>query len=356
MKFAVTIDNQASESIPTEPKGEGKEKYYQVTASCDDGIKAEWDYNAWNLKVEDITKGTKCKLAFNSTLTEEDYKEYIDAGVAYRRNTYRGKDITSKLEDGSLFSEIKSGHFDDIFVGDYIVDNKSDKKDMYNQPIRYLVADLDNYLNTGSSNILTKHHATIIPATSLTTAQMNSTSTTIGGYAGSEMVGYVVGEDGKATQDKKEDGGTLDTILNTYINPDFGTSNPSNDNTDHIIEYENTITDSVSDQSINKSGNSTGASSNRTWYTRKLDLMSEMNVYGGIVWSSSGYDIGIDYRQYAIFKLKPEFINSYGTTRFHYWLKDVTSTSYFARVGGGGDTMFNNATSLLGVRPRFLID
>ena len=48
------------------------------------------------------------------------------------------------------------------------------------------------------------------------------------------------------------------------------------------------------------------------------DLMSEVNIYGTTVWSTSGHDTGIDNRQYAIFQLKPEFINSYGTERFHY--------------------------------------
>ena len=84
--------------------------------------------------------------------------------------------------------------------------------------------------------------------------------------------------------------------------------------------------------------------------------MSEMNVYGGIAWSSSGYDIGIDNRQYAIFQLKPEFINSYNSNRFAYWLKDVTSKTSFANVNSYSlsGTDIGNRYSF-GVRPRFLI-
>ncbi len=355
MKFAITVDDETKESIPTEPKDANKSNYYKVTATCDNGIKAEWDYNAWNLKVEDIQKGTKCKLAFNSTLTEADYKNYIDAGVAYRRNTYRGKDITSKLKDGSLFTEIESGHFDDIFVGDYIT-SSSGQKDLSNKTVVWLIADLDNYLYTGDGGIvLNKHHATIIPAIPLMKASMNSTNTTVGGYAGSEMVGYEVDENGKATQEKKEEGGTLDTVLSKYIEPDFGASNPSGDKQNHIIEYRNIITVQVDKTRTNRFGLTDGTSSNFEWYNRKLDFMSEMNVYGGIIWSSSGRDIGIDNMQYAIFQLKPGFRDSYGTYRFHYWLKDVAKMNNFAYSDAYGVSGVYGANGLIGVRPRFLI-
>ncbi len=344
VKFAVTIDNQASESIPTTPKDANKTNYYKVTATCDNGIKAEWDYNAWNLKVEDIQKGTKCKLAFNSTLTEEDYKEYIQAGVAYRRNTYRGKDITSKLEDGTLFSEIKSGKFDDIFVGDYIVDKKTNKKDINNQPIRYLVADIDNYMYSGVS----KHHVTIIPAAPLINAQMNSTNTTVGGYAGSEMVGYVVDENGKATDTKKSGGGTLDNIYNQYITPVFENNN--------IIKYSTVISSVISADAISRFGTPSGVSDGSKWINgRQLDLMSEVNVYGTIIWTGSGYDIGMDKHQYAIFQLKPELINTDGNGHgYDYWLSGVASSVRFADCTSG-HAIAHNADEQLGVRPRFLI-
>ncbi len=83
--------------------------------------------------------------------------------------------------------------------------------------------------------------------------------------------------------------------------------------------------------------------------------MSEANVHGITVWSSSGFDTGIDNRQYALFQLKPEFINSYGTIRFHYWLKDVSSTKGFAsiHVKSYSDQYF--ATGTYGVWARFLI-
>ena len=58
-----------------------------------------------------------------------------------------------------------------------------------------------------------------------------------------------------------------------------------------------------------------------------------------------------------IFQLKPEYINSYGNARFHYWLKAVIDTTRFADVGSHGDSdaAWYGASGMRGVRPRFLI-
>ena len=46
--------------------------YYKVNVTCDNEVEAEWDYNAWNLKItkldsDQAVNGTKCKLSFNNT-------------------------------------------------------------------------------------------------------------------------------------------------------------------------------------------------------------------------------------------------------------------------------------------------
>ena len=322
VKFAVLVDNNKEDNIPSEPKNEQGE-YYQVDVDCGEGkTTGEWDYNAWNVKLENVQEGSRCKLKFTSNLTEADYNEYIKNGVALRRNTYRGKDITEYYTTGKLYDMISSGKFDDIYVGDYITTNENGQK------VTWLIADLDNYLYSGDTQ-LAQHHATIIPATYLTTAKMNETNDTTGGYNGSQMVTT-----------------TLPKVLETYIRPAFS---------GHIIKYRNLLSDQINAEATNKYPGTKGASNHWAWYDRELDLMSEMNVYGGTMWSSSGYDTGIDNRQYAIFQIKPEFINSYGDTRFYYWLKDVSRSSSFAYVANGGTSGTTDASYLSGVRPRFLI-
>ncbi len=293
---------------------------YQANIECLNG-ESEWDYNAWEMTTTKLKENTKCAIEFTKNLTTEEYNKYIEAGKALRRNTYRGKDITEYYQNGSLYEMIQSGRFDDIYVGDYIIVND----------VTWLVADIDHYLYSGDT-ALTKHHLVIIPAKPLMNAPMNATNTTEGGYVGSKMV--------------KE---TLASLVASdgIIERTFG---------NHILEYRNYLTNKINASAVNQSGGQwIGASNNYEWFTRKIDLMSEMNVYGTNVWSSSGYDTGIDNRQYALFQLRPEFISSNESERFHYWLKNISSVNRFAYAIGHTVSDSTNATYVSGVRPRFLI-
>ncbi len=319
--LSVVVDGEKSKTIPT--RG-----LYKTEVECSGGTTGSWDYNAWNLVLEDVESNSKCNLTFTSNLSEEEYNKYIEAGKALRRNTYRGKDITSYHNNGSLYEMISSGRFDDIYVGDYINTNN----------VTWLVADMDNYLYSGykegasDEGSMNKHHLTIIPANYITTAAMNSTNTTEGGYVNSAM--------------KKS---TLPNVLNTYVKPTFGS---------HILTYNTMLTNSVNATAPSNSGSGWQGSSNGWgWYESQIDLMSEKNVYGADAFSSSAYDTGIDNRQYAIFQLKPEFINTNGKgSRFSYWLKNVSSSTGFTGVSYGGISSSTNASSSGGgVRPRFLI-
>ncbi|MCI9279843.1 MAG: hypothetical protein HFJ02_03470, partial [Bacilli bacterium] len=276
----------------------------------------------WSLKLTDLKENTKCNIEFTKNLSTEEYNKYLEVGISLRRNTYRGKDITEYYSDGSLYEMISSGTFDDIYVGDYIVANN----------VTWLIADIDNYLYSGDQD-LTKHHVTVIPAKPLMNLGMNETDTTEGGYYNSKMAQE-----------------TLPNLVNNegVIGKTFG---------NHLIEYRTLLSNQVNKEATNQSGGRwLGASDEWNWFTRKIDLMSEANVLGAPVWSSSGFDTGIDNRQYAIFQLKPEFINSYENTRFSYWLKSISSATSFVAIYGGGPSIGNwQATMLHGIRPRFLI-
>ncbi len=313
--ISVKVEGSEVESIP-------ERGLYKTNVNCTNGY-GEWDYNSWSLKLTDLKENTKCNIEFTKNLSTEEYNKYLEAGISLRRNTYRGKDITEYYSDGSLYEMISKGTFDDIYVGDYIVANN----------VTWLIADIDNYLYSGDQS-LTKHHATIIPAEPLMNLGMNKTDTTEGGYYNSQMAQE-----------------TLPNLVNSegVIGKSFGS---------HIIEYRNLLTSHVNTEAVNQSGGRwAGASDEWGWYTRKIDLMSEVNVYGTTVWSSSGFDTGIDNHQYAIFQLKPEFISSYDKTRFHYWLKNISDVTRFARVSlGDAYDLWTGPSSPLGVRPRFLIN
>ena len=313
--LSIKVEGQLVETIPNRAP-------YKVNVECSNG-RADWDYISWSLNLTELKENTKCTIEFTKTLSDAEYKTYLISNKVTRRNTYRGKDITEYYNDGSLYEMISNGTFDDIYVGDYIIANG----------VTWLIADIDNYLNSGDQN-LSRHHATIIPAKPLMNTPMNATHTTEGGYIGSKMV--------------KE---TLASLVTSegIIGKTFGS---------HILEYRNILTNQIKNDATNQSGGIfSGASNNWTWFTRMCDLMSEVNIYGTTVWSTSGHDTGIDNRQYAIFQLKPEFINSYGTERFHYWLKSLSGNTTYTHIGvdsyAGG--YWGSAANSVGVRPRFLI-
>ena len=312
--LSVVIDDKKSENIP-------ERGLYKTNVHCTNGTFGEWDYNNWNLVLNNVSSESKCNVSFTAGLSQEEYNKYIEAGKALHRNTYRGKDITDYYNDGSLYTRISNGSFEDIYIGDYIIANN----------LTWLIADIDNYLYTGDTQ-LTKHHATIIPAEPLMNASMNDTDTAEGGYANSKMV--------------------TETLTNLVSNEGivgkaFGS---------HIIEYRNLLSNSVNLDSCNQTGgDSKGAASNWSWYTRKIDLMSETNVYGTVVYSSSGIDTGIDNMQYAIFVLKPEIRIGYNGHGYNYWLKNIASIRSFAYLNGQGISQENFASNQASVRPRFLI-
>ncbi len=345
VKLAIKIDGKDATQIPTRD-------LYKTNVTCNNKVIGTWDYNAWNLRIDNLKKDTKCTIEFESNgITEAEYDEYISEGVSIRRNTYRGKDITEYYNNNGLYDMISSGRFDDIYVGDYFTTTKPDSTGE-NHTVTWLIADLNNYLHSGYTD-LTENHATIIPATPFKNEKMNESNTTgivykdktlpakdgtrsnLAAYVGSKM--------------KQE---ILPDILKNYIEPVFG---------DNVITYTNLLADQMDPDRSNQfgvsSGDNGGASSGWAWYDSKLDLMSEVNVYGSTVLSSSGYDIGIDNRQYAIFQLKPEFINSYGNQRFNYnyWLKAVANSTSFDYVNILGYASTHYASNLFGVRPRFLI-
>ncbi len=327
VKLAITVDNKKQETMPSSPKGDNG-LYYEVKVNCGSSkTSGLWDYNAWRLNLDYIESNSKCNLTFTSSMTKDQYDEYIKSGVALRRNTYRGKDITDLWKSGDLYKQIEDGTFADIYVGDYIESDKTVTVDDTVSRINWVIADLDNYLGTGdNSGGFQQHHTTIIPAYSLGLAKMNTEATTEGGYAGSEM--YTK---------------TLPDILKNLVEPDF-----TKDGVNHVLTYRNAASTTVSD----------GISTNWKWEDRKIDLMSEVNVYGTIIQSSSSYDIGIDSRQYALFQLKPELVNrsTRGNTRIWYWLKGLNGpTKFVAATGNGYSGLIDANLEKYSIRPRFLI-
>ena len=295
----------------------------------------EYLYDSNDVRYDNSISGiesTNVQGAIDELYTDfSDYsfiKDLTIDNANFHNSIFRGEDVTDYYDDGTLWTRISSGEFTDLYLGDYIYKNNT----------YWRIAGFDIYLGKGDSTdtslnqTYNTHHVVIVPDGRLTTAKMNSTNTTEGGYVASNMYTAI-----------------LPNVLTTYINPVFS---------GHILSYRNLLTNATDTTRYNRYGTNNGASSNWAWYTRQLDLMNENQVTGSIEWSSSGYETGSDNIQFPLFALRPEYViardNSGG--RQTYWLRNVATSSNFAYVHNTGHSSFSGASTSFGVRPYFYID
>lgn len=231
---------------------------------------------------------------------------------------YRGKSLGSTVTTAQ-YAAIKAGTFDDLYIGDYWTIGG----------VNYRIAAFDYYLNNGDTNCTT-HHVVIVPDTCLYNAQMHNTSsggwesgaanTTAGGYVGSDMY--------KSNLEQAKT-----TIKSAFSG--------------HVLKHRIYLTNAVAN----------GRASGGAWCDSEVDLMCEQMVYGSGIFSpvSDGSNIPANYRveksQLPLFQHEPSRICNRAT----WWLRDVITASYFARVGGDGSANYGNASNSHGVRPAFCI-
>ena len=246
------------------------------------------------------------------------------------------RSIQNYFNDGSLWERISNKTFEDLYIGDYF-DITISTSYTSNEVVRCNLAHFNYYENCGDTP-LTKPHVVIVPENCFAqTHQMNSTNTTEGGYHGA----------------------AIQTVLNTYT-----TAIANKIGNSHLLSFRDLWSNAVNTSVASMAGAGfTGSASGWNWYDAKLVLMSEMQVYGGNVWSSSGYDTGIANRQLALFKYDPsKLICKLGGTdrvsasnRYWWWLKNIASSSWFCIVDNGGSANCGDASYSNGVRPLFLI-
>lgn len=218
---------------------------------------------------------------------------------------YRGKNLGSAVT-AAQWAAIEAGTFEDLFIGDYWTING----------VNWRIAAFDYYLTQSD----TAHHVLIVPDASLYTAKMNASSTTSGGYAGSQMRTTNLAQ------------------AKTTINNAFGS--------DHILTYSQGLVNAVS------SGLPSGVST----YECTVELMSERQVYGspifsGCPWGSSTVPAlnTKDRTQFPLFALNPHLAGL-----SWYWLRDIVTDAYFA-ASNYASSGYAGASYDGGVRPYFCI-
>ena len=268
------------------------------------------------------------------------------------------KDISSYLTDGSFYDRVAgtNGHplMDDIFVGDYIHMSRAisayERTGTYQETgSEYVtIADIDGAWGRGDSgNEINYHHLIMVPGKGLDPTEkqhfgrsrMNpSPDTTANGYAGCEMNTTTIGAVASS-------GSTSSTAtINQQLYAEFGA---------HLKTVRELVTNSINSSGYNRFGSATGCSNNWAWVSVQAILMSEAEVYGTTVWSSSGYDTGTAVRQLALFQQSEVARNNRSG---YYWLKDVASAAYFCLASNYGAANCTHASYAdIYVRPRFII-
>ncbi len=258
---------------------------------------------------DEITRAQQAEQGISNAVTGLLNKVALNNAGAHN-SIFRGKNLGTSVT-AAQWAAIQAGTFDDMYIGDYWVING----------ITYRIAAFDYYYLTGDTSF-TDHHAVIVPDESMYNHVMNDSNVTTGAYYGSNM---------------KTSG--LSSALATVIAA-FGSS--------HVLEHRQYFANAVSN----------GRHSAGAWYSTKIDLMTEENVYGGKVFEavSDGSTVPanytIDKSQFPLFALAPWMISF---KRYWYWLRNVVSASAFANVGDNGLASYYGASSSLGVRPAFCI-
>ena len=250
------------------------------------------------ITVENLHKGLQTDI--------DSVRNVLADGAAAHNCIYRGKNLGTSVTE-EQYAAISSGKFTDLYIGDYWVING----------VTYRIAAFDYYYNCGDTNF-TKHHVVIVPDTSLYKAQMNTSNVTTGGYTGSAMYKSNLAQ------------------AKTTIKAAFGSA--------HVLTKRELLTNAVN-------GNTP---SGWAWFDSDVELMNEVQAYGSVAWGAhdgNGYNVASGDGQFPLFMFDRTKLHN----REDYWLRDVSSATYFSLVYFNGSANYAYASNSVGVRPAFCI-
>ena len=152
-------------------------------------------------------------------------------------------------------------------------------------------------------------------------------------------VTHVWNADGKTTAVSEGHGaGYANSELHAYLQSDILPMCQNDLGAANLLAHSKLLSTAVNATGINRFGDARGCSSSWEWKSNQyICALSEVQVYGGTVWSSSGFDTGEACRQLEVFQ-RYSHTEIFGDE--YPWLRDVVSASYAARAGrdgGAGD-------------------
>lgn len=278
---------------------------------------------------------------------------YFKAFLLHNMPRLVPKDITSYVTDGTLWKRLNGTDgfelFEDIYVGDYI--EMSRLISAYERTGSYqatgseyvTIAAISWYKHNGDTE-LNYEHLVMVPGKGnggtqhFGRSRMNSSNTTVDGYKSSEMntatIGAVASSGATGAQ----------ATINQQLYAEFGA---------HLKTTRELVSNQINASAVNRLAAASGAASNFAWDSFQAILMSEIEVYGSIVFSSSGFDTGNACTQLPLFKFSKEAQNNRSG---YYWLKDIASAAGFCLCDSIGYAYYSYASNASRyVRPRFIL-
>lgn len=260
----------------------------------------------------------------------------LTENMYYHNSFFRGLDITAAFKDGSMYEEIQSGKFTNIYVGDYFTAtiNGTNHTCRIAKLLTY-----HTYLNTygGGDSMGTRVEscAVIVPDIHLASTKWNSSNSCTSGYKSSAIASY------------------LSSTVDTWLTSTFGS---------HVLTIA-TFASSAMNSSLNSGagGTAMGVTTSEALKSVKSELMSEKEVFGSRLSSCGVFGSRVGECQLPLFALCPQLI---ALTNGNYWLRDIFSTTQAVAVQNYGTTYYGNmsmchggkdASSSFGVRPKWYI-
>lgn len=189
----------------------------------------------------------------------------------------------------------------------------------------YVIAGLNPMKGTSTPYRVTADHVGLIVIPHTTTKWNASGNTYTGangrgaGYANSDLHYYLV-----------------NTLL-PLVQTDLGSAN--------LIAHSKLLGNAINQSGYNRMGSASGCTSSWGWVADQyISALSEVQVYGSVVWSSSGYDTGEACRQLDVFR-HYNHTEIFGSE--YPWLRGVVSVSGAALASAGGDAANATASSAL---------
>lgn len=227
------------------------------------------------------------------------------------RNIWRNNNLGTSVS-AQQYQAISSGKFNDIYVGDYWTIGG----------VKWQVVDLDYFYKSGDQTFM-RHHAVIMPTTSLYSSSYEDSRSNWNGYFNSKLYKS-----------------SLSTARNTINNAFSG----------HVIEHKE-------GGAYERDASSVSGAFNCRSENTTISLASTCYIYGDHFFSplTANGQYPIVYNgQFAAFRMNgPTML--VGDDNKEWWLRDPVSTTGFAVVTNNLLANWGYADSEKGIRPYFLI-